>query len=852
MPTLSPQVQFQIRPESPVDMPGGNEGYASVLGTAGRVIGNVLDASATRTTGSGQDDNALYQGVVNGLKEVQALRDQGREQEALQMERRIEINFNRLGGDSGDSRYQELVSSYTGRPAENFGFSQEEVIVNDIMETSEFQAAYTATYGTHPPDKNKDMTEEERLQLAMSSLARQNASATILGNANFEWNAGKEQMVMDFISDFENNILGALNIAAEQDGVVTLEERQQAVAALNAFRTQLYSLRPVGIDNEQWNPVEDRLNAIGKTLEYLEGLEGADNLDARATSRLIQTIQSLPDMKDVDKNIWTRVIAGDPDLFREVGIMTGEEEFDLLSALRRQEDITETERMDPNSLPDIQDEDVGDPQAQFRRATVVLENANQAGNTIMNSEQTRKNWSDAVSVGLAYANALGTEGKWLTADQYEKMFGPAFQQNLNKMKKADPELYTVLHNKAQGVLTRTASVINRQLISLTEGSPWEFNPNTGEFRVSREGFVETLPEGAVRDGVMSAVDRFYDGDLVAAIEDNGARIDDRLVRTTFQQASFGLADISDNMEAMGNALSTLTHIQNQLVKNTADTVRISENQEIPESFAPIKAGIFATESGGGDYDALFGFSQRAGGRFEGVKITEMTVDEAIEFSNPRGEYGNWVRQRLGELGQDPRVATPMGAYQIVGSTLKMLKKDMGLTGDEIMTPELQDRLGYRLYQLQGTDAWEGYKGPVDPSTMRMRATGTGDGVIRGIPVGREGPPMPPGDSQPSVQATPAPPRGPDIPSAASGAPVPTQSVPEARGAQGVDNQRTGQVANEMLSRAAIRQLQALNLDPTQLPRFDTEDQVEAALDAGSLEPGQVFLFRGRPMRAPDE
>ncbi len=127
--------------------------------------------------------------------------------------------------------------------------------------------------------------------------------------------------------------------------------------------------------------------------------------------------------------------------------------------------------------------------------------------------------------------------------------------------------------------------------------------------------------------------------------------------------------------------------------------------EVP-SYIPeeVKNGIFAGESGG-DYNALFGFSNRDGGQFSNVKLSDMTVDQALAFSDPSGPYGQWVKGQIG------RVATPMGAYQIVGTTLRAAKDGLGLTGSERMTPELQDRLGGWIYANQGTGAWEGYRGP---------------------------------------------------------------------------------------------------------------------------------------------
>ena len=120
------------------------------------------------------------------------------------------------------------------------------------------------------------------------------------------------------------------------------------------------------------------------------------------------------------------------------------------------------------------------------------------------------------------------------------------------------------------------------------------------------------------------------------------------------------------------------------------------------SWAEHQKRIFGGESGG-DYDALFRYSNRPGGRFAGTKLTDMTVNEAIAFANPRGEYARYVA-----ANNKGTVASPMGAYQIVGSTLAKAKDWAGLTGEERMTPDIQDRLGKAVMANQGTGAWKGY------------------------------------------------------------------------------------------------------------------------------------------------
>ena len=121
----------------------------------------------------------------------------------------------------------------------------------------------------------------------------------------------------------------------------------------------------------------------------------------------------------------------------------------------------------------------------------------------------------------------------------------------------------------------------------------------------------------------------------------------------------------------------------------------------PEQWADIQAKIFPGESGG-DYNALFGFQNRTGGRYAGANLQNMTVDQALEFAAPSGDYGQWVKGQIG------RVATPMGAYQVVGTTLRDAKNGLGLSGSEKMNMATQDRIGQWIYKTQGPGAWEAW------------------------------------------------------------------------------------------------------------------------------------------------
>ncbi|MFG6524498.1 hypothetical protein [Sulfitobacter sp. M23508] len=127
------------------------------------------------------------------------------------------------------------------------------------------------------------------------------------------------------------------------------------------------------------------------------------------------------------------------------------------------------------------------------------------------------------------------------------------------------------------------------------------------------------------------------------------------------------------------------------------------------------AGLLRKHEGAGDPSTLFGHSQR-GGRFDGVDVSKMTLAELREFSRPDGEYGQWVKGKVG------RVATPMGFGQIVGTTMRNTAKAMGLPDDTVFDVNTQTAMVNHLAKQRLINAkspaakraamraeWEGFK-----------------------------------------------------------------------------------------------------------------------------------------------
>ena len=120
----------------------------------------------------------------------------------------------------------------------------------------------------------------------------------------------------------------------------------------------------------------------------------------------------------------------------------------------------------------------------------------------------------------------------------------------------------------------------------------------------------------------------------------------------------------------------------------------------PSGWDTFRPKVSQRESGN-DPNALLNFANREGKQFAGTNLTGMTVDQAIDFARVGGPYANYSKTQT----PDGRVATPMGEYQIVGTTLAQAKRDMGLTGDELMTAELQERIAHHLYDNYGEKPW---------------------------------------------------------------------------------------------------------------------------------------------------
>ena len=120
------------------------------------------------------------------------------------------------------------------------------------------------------------------------------------------------------------------------------------------------------------------------------------------------------------------------------------------------------------------------------------------------------------------------------------------------------------------------------------------------------------------------------------------------------------------------------------------------------SLVDLKERISLAEgtSDAGGYGRLLG-----GQETKNFKIdpTKMTVQEILDFQNKRGEgtyaeYSKAINEKLGKVNKDGTgvISTPVGKYQIVGSTLQGLVDAGVLDLDELFDENAQERAGTNL------------------------------------------------------------------------------------------------------------------------------------------------------------
>ncbi len=140
----------------------------------------------------------------------------------------------------------------------------------------------------------------------------------------------------------------------------------------------------------------------------------------------------------------------------------------------------------------------------------------------------------------------------------------------------------------------------------------------------------------------------------------------------------------------GTGIGRESDLQRGLGATTSTVRDIAPPEEGYTSLSNIKDRISRAEGTAdeGGYDRLLGGTED---RF-GIKPTEMTVQEVLDFQSNRGE-GSYADYAEGAVG---RISTPVGKYQVVGTTLQSLVDQGIIDANAKFDAATQEKIGTHL------------------------------------------------------------------------------------------------------------------------------------------------------------
>jgi hypothetical protein len=459
------------------------------------------------------------------------------------------------------------------------------------------------------------------------------------------------------------------------------------------------------------------------------------------------------------------------------------------------------------------------------------------------------------SISLLNTTAEAWDGP-VDGSVLKDIFSPQNVTKLQAMVAKGGEQGTNIKRQLQGFIA-TQSKVQLDLISeigsFSGGAAMSVNLDVrminGKLTVTDEqGKALPRPVNRLRGRVKAVYDVVDNLNLLREV---GKQIDKEIGKTGEAAQSMSI-----NRQDMDPGLID-DYINGEITLDDIDNVQLMSGNRHP------LLGIMDRHEGGGDYDTLFGHSQKTGGQFQGVRVTEMTIGQLLQFADPSGDYGQWVASTRPDKEMGP--ATPMGRYQIVGTTLRRVASQMELPMNTLFTPEVQDAMFDHLARarlnasntvegkIRGLrQEWQGFNNVSDQKLANAIAAmeGTDPVILASIPMAGDEP----GAPVVSEDATkPAPrPTGVDVatPQVAGGTVTPVQdpggqdipdSTVSAR-AKELDDRAIGELIEAKITPKVRRQLSALGIKASEVDFFNSDEEAMAALANGDLGEGDAYIL----------
>jgi len=124
-------------------------------------------------------------------------------------------------------------------------------------------------------------------------------------------------------------------------------------------------------------------------------------------------------------------------------------------------------------------------------------------------------------------------------------------------------------------------------------------------------------------------------------------------------------------------------VSDRMVVSRDVAEKLNASPEAPERLAGLLGFI-------GNLEAPLGYNQ-VYGRNKMAPLDQMTINQVLSYQRDRVRRGS--------------PSSAVGRYQFIRPTLRGLVRELGLSGDELFTPELQDSLAVHLLKRRGLDKY---------------------------------------------------------------------------------------------------------------------------------------------------
>ena len=821
---FSPTLQSEVSPIQATEQPSAAASILGVLGEGVRGLADARDRAARQAAAAApsyserkdQFDAQQLGSYTQELDDIHQSFASGGISEAYYNTQLRTLNNKYLtrgvGIDGPD--FDAARENITGQPNSMFGFSEDELAYNNLSATPEGQGQLAYAAISLREKGVEDFNQADLISEVNLRSSRKLAVDDIQITDELSWRKALP-VYLDQAVMFEEDTMAAVNALTGSGQFITGEMLQTRYLESGDIKRQLEARIPSNISTDDraqfdraWARIDDTFKALGMTsIDGKISIKSQDELKLQDKAKLAVTMLN-ESSNGADHILAAGIIQADYVMTPEQSIMLTSRFTELGNTSISSSDIPTSDITISNNLMTSYNTLI---EAQVNNNMGSLGKADVGALSLVNPEEQAK-WAGLTNAeGWAAAKAFGTASKGfsvqaiqsgnMTDGFFNTMAGLALSfesidileepisfngvkaevsANLPNLVKTAKAVDAAKGEAIEALLYRSFGIQKAQYDTRVKSDEASMgivlNTDTGLYNVSSNTSDTKVL------GLFSFVNRAYGGDLSKAYQDNFNSVEwsdlgpedqisavrqsgmskEEFARSLWQ----GMLPNEDDFKMVLDMRKSSTYLSNlasQLEPSSVTQQRedmVSAQADVA-ALAPTSVSaslIDRFEAGSGGYDTLFGQAQRAGKQFEGTRVSEKTLGELYQFSDTSGAYGAYVK------GANPKgvLATPMGRYQFVGTTLKDVAKKMGLPDDTVFNKETQDSMFLFLArdvisgkrQAQKRDAlrrtWDGFRNATDTELNQMIAEIEGGNPDLGGTVGSDRTPA----TVPEVTTTP--------------------------------------------------------------------------------------------------